>query len=540
VVFSKLDLRRMTDRCAALLLALGLGVLAGAGCASAPSAAPATAPAPAPASPVSAPAARPLAARDTWLDMFARGYYPGRSGQIFVVPREGVVITEHDPLYGFMHGSPWEYDTHIPLLLHGSPFVKPGTYDAPARQQDVAPTLAAIIGATLPPAATGRVLTEAVQPGARPRVVLLLVLDAMRADYFDRYAELMPALSRLRRDGAWFANTRIDYLPTVTSVGHATVGTGTDPNVHGLAANTTFNRITRRPQPAYAGLDPRELMTPTLGDVWNLATDGLAVIVGQGGAMRATAGLVGHGACIVNGRKVNAASYNPRDGGWETNPECYRIPDYLKAINARTFWEQAGGTWMGHDISNGSAFRASSLFQRFEGEALVTIATNEPFGEDEVTDLLMVNVKGPDYVGHAYGPDGPEIKEQMGELDRQIARLLEVLGRKAGTNGLLVAITADHGMPAEPAAGQRYYPDDIVKRIHERFDPAEKKLIGYYSDAANNQLFVDAERLRALNVSLKDIATMLAAEPYYAAVFTEDEVRSAQQRLRPVAASAKD
>jgi hypothetical protein len=530
----------MTDQRAAVLFVLGIGLLAGSGCASASAPPPASGPAAAaaPASPVppvpdSAAAARPRGNRDTWLDMFARAYYPGRSGQIFVVPREGTVITDHDPLYGFMHGSPWGYDTHIPLLLHGSPFVTPGTYDSPARQQDVAPTLAAIIGATLPPAATGRVLAEAVRPGPRPRVVLLLVLDGMRADYFDRYAAVMPALDRLRRDGAWFSNTRIDYLPTVTSVGHATVGTGTDPNVHGVAANTIFNRVTRKSQQAYDALDPRELMAPTLGDIWNLTTDGKAVIVGQGGAMRATAGLVGHGACIVNGRKVNAASYNPRDGGWETNPECYRLPDYLKAINGRTFWEQAGGKWMGHDIANGSSFRASSLFQRFEGEALAAIATNEPFGADEVTDLLMVNVKGPDYVGHAYGPDAPEMKEQMSELDRQIARLLEVLGRKAGANGLLVAITADHGMPAEPATGHRYYPDDIVKRIHERFDPAEKKLISYYGDAANNQLFVDAERLRALNLSLADVAAMLAAEPYYAAVFTEDEVRQAQRRLKP-------
>ena len=79
-------------------------------------------------------------------------------------------------------------------------------------------------------------------------------------------------------------------------------------------------------------------------------------------------------------------------------------PNTLKAINARKFWEQAGGTWMGHDIANPSAFRASSLFQRFEGEALMAIAANEAFGADEVTDLLLANIKGPDYVGHAYGP----------------------------------------------------------------------------------------------------------------------------------------
>ena len=49
--------------------------------------------------------------------MFARGYFPGRSGQVFLVPKQGRFVTSHDPLYPFMHGSPWDYDTHIPLLL---------------------------------------------------------------------------------------------------------------------------------------------------------------------------------------------------------------------------------------------------------------------------------------------------------------------------------------------------------------------------------------------------------------------------------------
>jgi predicted AlkP superfamily pyrophosphatase or phosphodiesterase len=209
------------------------------------------------------------------------------------------------------------------------------------------------------------------------------------------------------------------------------------------------------------------------------------------------------------------------------------MPEYLKAINGRTFWEHAGGKWMGHDVANPNAFRASSLFQRFEGEALVAVATNEAFGADEITDLLMINMKGPDYVAHAYGPDAPEMREELAELDRQMTRLLEVLGRKAGPGGLLLAVTADHGMPGEPPAGHRYYTDQIVQRIHERFDPTEKKIVSYYGDAANNQIYVDAERLRSLGLSLSDLATMLAGEPYYAAVFTEDDVRMAQARLTP-------
>ena len=183
---------------------------------------------PAAASTVAVDAAR-QADRARFLEMFARAYFPGRSGQIMVVPREGDMITERTPNYGFMHGSPWDDDVRIPMLFHGPAFITQGAWLDEVHQQDVAPTLAALLG--VPPVATmtGRAL-PVIAPGAgRPRAILLLVLDATRVDYFDRHADRMPTLDRLRREGAWFANARVNYLPTLTSVGHATIATGADP-----------------------------------------------------------------------------------------------------------------------------------------------------------------------------------------------------------------------------------------------------------------------------------------------------------------------
>ena len=333
-----------------------------------------------------APAA-PATQRQDFLERFARGYYPGRSGQIFLVPREGDFITVRDANYAFTHGSPWSYDSSIPILFYGPPFIRQGEFDSPVAQQDVAPTLASLLGTPPPSTATGHAQHQVLAAvNTRPKVIALFVLDAMRMDYFDRFADVMPTLSRLRREGAWFSRARVNYLPTVTSVGHASVGTGTDPRFHGQASNNLFNAATGKPQQAYEKLDPRELMTLTLADVWNLKTEGRAVIVGQGGAFRAVAGLVGHGACIVGGKSVFVGSY-ASDGGWETNPSCYQLPDSLKTSNAKPYWEAVGGTWMNHDISDPSKFRASSLFQRFEGDALVGVIEHEALGADDTTDL---------------------------------------------------------------------------------------------------------------------------------------------------------
>ena len=473
------------------------------------------------------------AARQVWLDAFARGYFPGRSGQIFMVLREGDFLVDRDPLYAFMHGSPWEYDTHIPLLFHGAPFISRVVSNERVSQQDVVPTLAALLGTSPPATASGQRLSQALATtAARPRVVALFVLDGMRADYFDTYAEVMPTLSRLRREGAWFGNAYVTSVPTLTAVGHANLGTGAEPRIHGLAVNHLFNRVTGKSQEAYNALDPGELMALTLADEWNIETDGRAIVIGQGGAIRAVAGLVGHGSCVLDGRPVLAASYTTRDAGWETNPACYRMPEVLKTINAGTYWQEAHGTWMGHDISDSAKFRHSAVFQRFEGDAVAAVLESEAIGSDEVTDLVLVNLKGPDYVGHAYGPASAEMRTELTELDRQIARALLIITRKAGEGRFVSVFTADHGMPGEPRPGGRHYMDDLTAALDKRFAAVGGSIVQYFGDASNNEIHLDTAKLQSLGASLRDVASYLDSLGPFAAVYTEDDVREAQARLR--------
>src|SRR5688572_3734970 len=49
--------------------------------------------------------AKSSAVRQRFLEMFARAYYPGRTGQLLIVPREGGFITRPEPNYAYMHGS---------------------------------------------------------------------------------------------------------------------------------------------------------------------------------------------------------------------------------------------------------------------------------------------------------------------------------------------------------------------------------------------------------------------------------------------------
>ena len=467
--------------------------------------------------------------------MFARGYVPGRSGQIFVVPREGDILTTDSPYARFMHGTPWDYDTRIPLLFHGAPFVRQGSWPATADQQDVAPTLGALIGAPPLPAATGRVLDEVLVPGApRPRVAVLIVLDAMRADYFERHAALMPTLIRMRREGAWFPNARANVLPTVTGVGHANIGTGSEPRFHGIPVNAYYDPTAGKggkTRGVYDALGPRELRVLTLADVWHRAAGGAAVIIGQGGAFRATDGLVGQGNDPVTSRPVFAASYDEATFRFTTNDKAYAHSAALDAFDARAFWAAATG-----DPSGGAAFaekdfRSSSLYQRFEGEALLAVLEHEAIGTHPATDLVLVNLKGPDYTAHAHGPDSSELQETLRELDAQMAALLEQLDRSAGPGQSVLVITADHGMAPEPAAGRRHFDTEVVAELGKRLGAPRDCF--HYVDPSSSQMYVESARLQALGISLQDVARCLQSLDGMAAAFTEDEVRDAQARLSP-------
>jgi hypothetical protein len=466
--------------------------------------------------------------RRRFLEMFARAYFPGRTGHLMIVPREGDIITRADPNVRYMHGSPWTYDVSIPLLFAG-PAVQAGIHSFPAVQQDVAPTLAAALGVRMPPTITGRILPVLRKGFAKPRAIMLVVLDGMRRDYFDRYAKAMPTLTALRQHSAWFSRAEVNFLPTNTAAGHSSISTGTDPRGHGITGVSVFDRVSRRRHDLFAGGTPQDLMALTLSDVWQLTTDGKAIVLAQGSIDRAATPLAGHGRCQLNGRPVVLASYNQQSGRWTTNAACFNLPTSLKDKDAHGLWSDSR-EWMGHTINTPEAVRYSGLFPSFEADAMITMIENEALGDDDVADLVLLNYKGADFVGHAYGPDSSELSVTLGEMDTHLGRIIGALERKVGKD-YLIAVTADHGMPSEPSSpDRRHLASAIVDLLHARFDPQEKQLVDAF-EPENGQIFVNDDRLSTLGLTLSELARVLESQPFLHAAFTREEVRSAAEAM---------
>lgn len=108
-----------------------------------------------------------VATHDPALHAARLSYFPGRSGDIVLVPRPYWILSSA----AATHGTLYAYDARVPVILYGAG-IRSGRYWNDATPADIAPTLAALTGVTMA-RAEGRVLAEALvdgepapQPGA--------------------------------------------------------------------------------------------------------------------------------------------------------------------------------------------------------------------------------------------------------------------------------------------------------------------------------------------------------------------------------------
>jgi hypothetical protein len=85
-------------------------------------------------------------------------HHPLRAGDIYIFQRPYWFMFDRGAVAA-MHGSPWAYDTHVPIMFAG-PGIRPNRLDRLVHPVDVAPTLSALLGILPPAAAQGEVLGE--------------------------------------------------------------------------------------------------------------------------------------------------------------------------------------------------------------------------------------------------------------------------------------------------------------------------------------------------------------------------------------------
>lgn len=90
------------------------------------------------------------------LAQMRKSWHPDRAAPLQVIMKQGRLFGSRPQ--GSSHGTPWRYDTHVPLLAWGERWVGQGEVKTPVEIADLAPSLSAILGLRAPAQSQGLAL----------------------------------------------------------------------------------------------------------------------------------------------------------------------------------------------------------------------------------------------------------------------------------------------------------------------------------------------------------------------------------------------
>ena len=98
---------------------------------------------------------------DPYFSLFQNSFFAPRSPDILGTVKKYIYLDDY--VGGTGHGTPYDYDRHVPIIFWG-PGVKAGSYNQPCGPEDIAPTLATILGLEYPKEEDSRILSEMLRP----------------------------------------------------------------------------------------------------------------------------------------------------------------------------------------------------------------------------------------------------------------------------------------------------------------------------------------------------------------------------------------
>lgn len=298
----------------------------------------------------------------------------------------------------------------------------------------------------------------------RPKLVVGIVVDQMRWDYlyrfYDEYGE--GGFKRLMNEGFNCENCQINYIPSITAIGHTSVFTGSVPSIHGIAGNNYYlngkwtyccadSTVQTVGSNTKAGMmSPRNMLATTIGDELKTATNWESKVIGVSFKDRA--------AILPAGHSADAAYWFDKKAFCFISSTYYMqdLPKWVKSYN-----ERIGREIKQLERKNKDAELIDLIqFEPYGNEITVGMAKaavkNERLGLGRKTDMLTLSFSCPDVVGHSFGTHHEKTHAQYVELDKQLADFFSFLDTQVGKGNYLVFLAADHGAANSVVQNQRH------------------------------------------------------------------------------------
>ncbi|KEO73112.1 alkaline phosphatase family protein [Anditalea andensis] len=361
----------------------------------------------------------------------------------------------------------------------------------------------------------------------KPKLVVGIIVDGMRHEYlykyYDRFTE--GGFKRLMNDGYMMSNTHINYIPTLTAPGHASIYTGATPSVHGIIANDWFVKPLGKSiysaedqkysnvggSARYGHISPQNLKSTTITDELRLSTNNRSKVVSISLKERGAVFSAGHlgNALWMDGQSgefMTSTYYMDTLPSWvhhfnslqltqrylsQTWNTLYPIETYIQSVedafefegkfkglkssnfpyDLSTLKEKNGGMNMIMTTPFGNSLTFDMAYAALEGENL---------GKGQEVDFLALSLSSTDFIGHKFGPTAVETEDTYLRVDRDLENFLQYMDMQYGKNEYLVFMTSDHGMAdLVEYLGSEQVPsgrlnkqiiiDDITTSLNEKF-----------------------------------------------------------------------
>ncbi len=328
----------------------------------------------------------------------------------------------------------------------------------------------------------------------RPKLIVLIVLDQLRADYLTRFSSrFLPAVQANQAPGGfrWFMEKGTFYpqaeyelLHSMTAPGHATLLSGAYPYQMGISGNYWFDRESGKSvycvlDPASSivgvgdetsklpGMSPKNFLGTTVGDELKNSGRHSRVV---------TLALKDRAAILMGGYRADLALwYEPKSGSWVSSRHYLKespLPSWIVSLNQKLSQEKGqpyvwGGGGKPTGLSSNDSLKADWKKEEKRGskeslaspygvqitvDAALSAVKELGLGKGRDTDLLAVSFSSHDYLAHAVGAQSREMEEMSAAEDRELSRLLTGLQKHlpSGLDQAVVVLSADHGAPQDP------------------------------------------------------------------------------------------
>jgi hypothetical protein len=339
---------------------------------------------------------------------------------------------------------------------------------------------------------------------ARPKLVVLLVIEQLRGDYLNRYSadyKTPSGFNLFLKRGAYFPECYFDYVNTVTASGHATIATGSYTDGHNISSDQWWDldRTSTRPissvedlrypligttNDAARGASPQNELASTLGDEVVLSTGGEAKLFGVS--------LKDSEAILLSGHASSGAYWIDRGTGRFITSAYWKsaLPQWVEEFNHSGRAEQARREAHASEGSFYDQIGARPAAVSYELDFVRALVTAENLGNHDVTDVLTISFPSTDFLGHQVGPDSPEQRKMLEAIDENLNSFFTWLGGRmdGGLDNVWIALTGDHGVAPSPSVAasvgmpaaslsNAMLMEELNRNLNERLSP--KKTAGY-------------------------------------------------------------